>query len=110
MPVRRRIGVGTVVGGRFRLDGELGEGGMGRVYEAVDLRHDRPAAVKVVASRLAADPEYRARFGREAAAAERANHPHVLPVWDYGEEGDSLYLATPLCDTDLAQLIDDRGR
>ncbi|HYZ29630.1 MAG TPA: protein kinase [Thermoleophilaceae bacterium] len=108
MPVRRGIGIGALVGGRFRLEQELGEGGMGRVYEAVDLRYERPAAVKVIGRRLASEPEFRARFQREAAAAERANHPHVLPVWDYGEEGDSLYLATPLCDTDLGELVYER--
>jgi hypothetical protein len=104
------LGVGDTVGGRFRLVGEIGEGGMGRVFEAVDLRHDRSAAVKVVARRLATNPEFRERFEREASAAERSNHPHVLPVWDHGPDGQQLYLATPLCDTDLAALISERGR
>ena len=105
----RRLGLGDVLAGRFQLVADVGEGGMGRVFEALDLRHDRSAAVKVIYRRLAHDPEFRTRFAREAEAAERANHPHVLPVWSYGEEDGHLYLVTPLCDTDLAGLIEDRG-
>jgi serine/threonine-protein kinase len=103
------LGTGDVVAGRFRLTAEIGEGGMGRVYEAVDLQYERQAAVKVISRRLARDMEFRARFQREAQAAERANHPHVLPVWDHGAEGENLYLATPLCDADLAALLEERG-
>jgi serine/threonine protein kinase len=110
MPRGRRIGTGDVVGERFRLGEEIGEGGMGRVYEAQDMRFDRPAAVKVISRRLAQDQQFRARFQREAEAAERANHPHILPVWDYGSAGSSLYLVTPLCDSDLAAYIEDQQR
>jgi serine/threonine protein kinase len=107
--VTRRLGLGDVLAGRFQLVADVGEGGMGRVFEALDLKHDRSAAVKVIYRRLAHDPEFRTRFAREAEAAERANHPHVLPVWSYGEDDGHLYLVTPLCDTDLAGLIEDRG-
>jgi serine/threonine-protein kinase len=106
---RPSLGTGDVIASRFRLTAEIGEGGMGRVYEAVDLLHERQAAVKVISRRLARDLEFRARFQREAQAAERANHPHVLPIWDYGAEGENLYMATPLCDADLAALLEERG-
>jgi hypothetical protein len=82
---------------------------MGRVFEAVDLKHDRPAAVKVVYRQLARDPEFRMRFEREAEAAERATHPHVLPVWAFGADAGHLFLATPLCDTDVAGMVEDDG-
>jgi streptogramin lyase len=108
--VKRGLGLGDVIADRFKLLAEIGEGGMGRVFEAIDLLHDRPAAVKVIYRRLAADDLFRERFEREALAAERATHPHVLPVWDHGAAGDHLYLATPLCDTDLATLLEERGR
>jgi len=101
---------GDTVGGRFELIGEIGEGGMGRVYEAVDHRYDRPAAVKLIGRNLAQDEEFRLRFEREANTAERATHPHVLPVWDHGDHEGLLYLATPLCDTDLASLLGVRGQ
>ena len=110
MPQGRRIGTGDIVGERFRLVEEIGEGGMGRVYQAIDTRHDRAAAVKIISRHLAQDVEFRARFEREAQAAERANHPHILPVWDYGSAGRGLYLATPLCDTDLASYVEEHGR
>jgi DNA-binding beta-propeller fold protein YncE len=108
--VRRGLGLGDVVADRFKLVAEIGEGGMGRVFEAIDLLHDRRAAVKVIYRRLAADEVFRERFEREALAAERATHPHVLPVWDHGAAGDHLYLATPLCDTDLASVLEEHGR
>src|SRR5215210_6348803 len=107
---RRSLAVGDVVGGRFSLVAEVGEGGMSRVYEALDLRYDRSAAVKVLARWLAEDEEFRRRFERESMAAERVTHPHVLPVWDHGEEHGQLFLATPLCDIDLGELITSRGQ
>jgi hypothetical protein len=107
--MKRGLGLGDVIADRFRLIGDIGQGGMGRVFEAVDLKHDRPAAVKVIYRQLARDPEFRLRFEREAQAAERANHPHVLPVWDFGSDAGHLFLATPLCDTDVAAMVDDDG-
>jgi serine/threonine protein kinase len=107
--MKRRLGLGDVIADRFRLIGDIGQGGMGRVFEAVDLKHDRPAAVKVIYRQLARDPEFRMRFEREAQAAEHANHPHVLPVWDFGSDAGHLFLATPLCDTDVAAMVDDEG-
>jgi serine/threonine protein kinase len=107
--MKRGLGLGDVIADRFRLIGDIGQGGMGRVFEAVDLKHDRPAAVKVIYRQLARDPEFRMRFEREAQAAERANHPHVLPVWDFGSDAGHLFLATPLCDTDVAAMVEDDG-
>src|SRR5919198_1436143 len=107
--MKRGLGLGDVIANRFRLIGDIGQGGMGRVFEAVDLKHDRPAAVKVVYRQLARDPEFRMRFEREAQAAEHATHPHVLPVWDFGTDAGHLFLATPLCDTDVAAMVEDDG-
>jgi serine/threonine protein kinase len=107
--MKRGLGLGDVIADRFRLIGDIGQGGMGRVFEAVDLKHDRPAAVKVIYRQLARDPEFRMRFEREAQAAEHATHPHVLPVWDFGSDAGYLFLATPLCDTDVAAMVEDDG-
>ena len=82
---------------------------MSRVYEALDLKHHRPAAIKVLARWLAEDEEFRQRFERESQSAERVTHPHVLPIWDYGEENGLLFLATPLCDLDVGDLISEHG-
>ena len=79
---------------RYRLERELGRGGMATVYLAHDLRHDRPVALKVVRPELAASlgPE---RFLREIRIAARLQHPHVLTVHDSGETAGRLWYTMP---------------
>jgi serine/threonine-protein kinase len=89
----------TAVGealGRFRLVEEIGRGGMGTVYKAVDTEMKREVAVKVLAPELAAQPGFEARFRREAQAAARLSEPHILPVFEAGELDGRLFLAMPL--------------
>ena len=69
---------------RYRLDRELGRGGMATVYLAHDLRHDRPVALKVLHAELAASMGAE-RFQREIKLAARLQHPHILTVHDSGE-------------------------
>ncbi|WUI72200.1 serine/threonine-protein kinase [Nocardia sp. NBC_00403] len=71
--------------GRYTLQAMLGEGGMGQVYRAHDSATDRTVAVKVLHTHLAADPVVRQRFQREARAAASLGHPHVVPIFDFGE-------------------------
>ncbi|MEV0509175.1 serine/threonine-protein kinase [Nocardia tengchongensis] len=78
--------------GRYRLQELLGEGGMGQVYRAYDDQTDRTVAVKVLHSHMAADPVFRERFQREARAAAGLGHPHVVPIFDYGEIEDRLFI------------------
>lgn len=78
--------------GRYRLQELLGEGGMGQVYRAHDDQTDRTVAVKVLHSHMAADPVFRERFQREARAAAGLGHPHVVPIFDYGEIEDRLFI------------------
>ena len=79
---------------RYRVTRELGRGGMATVYLARDLRHDRDVAVKVVqpalASALGAD-----RFLREIGIVARLHHPHIVPLFDSGESGGTLYYVMP---------------
>lgn len=70
----------------------LGAGGMASVWLARDQRLDRPVAIKVIADRLGADPQWRQRFEREARAAASVSHPHIVQVFDYGVDGDQPYL------------------
>ena len=75
--------------GRFRLGpyeilSLIGAGGMGEVYQARDTRLDRKVAVKVLAPELADDPEFSARFEREAKAISSLNHPHICGLYDIG--------------------------
>jgi serine/threonine-protein kinase len=78
----------------YRLERELGRGGMATVFLAHDLRHDRPVALKVVHPDLAATlgPE---RFRREIRTTARLQHPHILPVLDSGEAADQLWYTMP---------------
>jgi len=78
--------VGTVLDGRYSVRQRLAHGGMATVYVALDTRLDRPVAVKVMHPALAADPSFVARFTREAHAAARITHPHVVAVHDQGTD------------------------
>ncbi len=80
--------------GRYRLERELGRGGMGVVFLAQDELLQRPVAIKVLATALAADEEFRLRFLREMRMAGALEHPNVVPVYDAGEADGHLYLAT----------------
>jgi tetratricopeptide (TPR) repeat protein len=79
---------------RYRVERELGRGGMALVYLAHDLRHDRPVALKVLRPELAASlgPE---RFLQEIRIAARLQHPHILPVFDSGEAAGRLWYVMP---------------
>ena len=78
------LGIGSVLRERYRLNSELGRGGMGVVYQATDLELQREVAVKVV-SATASTSDARARLLREARAAAALNHPHIIAVHDVGE-------------------------
>ena len=79
---------------RYRLDGELGHGGMATVYRAWDLRHGRPVAIKVLRAELSASLG-RDRFLREITIAAQLHHPHILPLFDSGEAAGELYYVMP---------------
>ena len=78
--------VGRLLDGRYRLDQALARGGMATVYIATDTRLDRVVAVKVMRPALAEDPEFVARFAREARAAARLSSPEVVAVHDQGTD------------------------
>ncbi len=71
--------------GPYELVALLGAGGMGEVYKARDTRLDRTVAIKVLPAELAADPERRARFEREARAVASLAHPRICVLYDIGE-------------------------
>ncbi|HUQ81466.1 MAG TPA: serine/threonine-protein kinase, partial [Gemmatimonadaceae bacterium] len=84
----------SALDGRYRVEREIGRGGMATVYLAHDLRHDRAVAVKVL------DPDVSAalgaeRFVREIKLLARLQHPHILSLYDSGEAGGVLYYVMP---------------
>jgi serine/threonine-protein kinase len=85
----------SAVAGRYDVKRELARGGMGQVFEARDVKHGRPVAIKVLDPELAAaiGP---ARFRSEIETAARLSHPHIVPLFDSGEADDLLYYVMPL--------------
>jgi serine/threonine protein kinase len=83
---------GARVGG-YRLEQQLGRGGMAVVYLARDERLDRLVALKILAPALAEDEAFRKRFIRESRAAAAVDDPHIIPVFDAGQAGGMLYIA-----------------
>src|ERR671936_76154 len=78
--------------GPYAIQSALGGGGMGEVYKAHDTRLDRTVAIKVLSPHLAADPQFRGRFDREARTISQLDHPHICAVYDVGEEHGTSYL------------------
>lgn len=81
---------------RYEIKGELGRGGMATVYEAYDPRFQRPVAVKVLPKEFLHDPEFKARFTREARTIAALEHPAIVPVYDFGEHEDQPFLVMRL--------------
>jgi ATP/maltotriose-dependent transcriptional regulator MalT len=77
----------------YRIDAVIGQGGMGTVYRAEQLRLRRDVALKIMAPDLARDAAFRERFLRESQVAASLEHPHVVPVFDAGEADEVLYIA-----------------
>jgi serine/threonine protein kinase len=99
------IGPGTELDG-FVLESVAGRGGMGVVYRARQKQPDRTVALKVIATDLANDPAFVARFRREAAIAAQIEHPNVIPVYAVGEARGVVYLAMRFVDgVDMRTLL-----
>ena len=84
--------VGQILDGRYRIEDRIARGGMATVYSATDLRLDRYVAIKVMHASLAEDSAFVSRFVREAKAAARLTDPHVVAVYDQGEDRGLIYL------------------
>jgi serine/threonine-protein kinase len=96
--------------GSYDIQREVGRGGMGVVYLATDRRLGRRVALKVIVPELAADPQFRVRFEREARVAATLEHPNVVPVYEAGEQDGSLFIAMRFIDgRDLATQVREDG-
>ncbi len=86
------LGRGTTIGGRYRLEETIASGGMATVWRATDTVLTRPVAVKVLHAHLAADPEFVARFRREAVAAARLAHPSIVAIYDTSDDPEAIVM------------------
>jgi len=77
--------------GGYRLLERVGRGGMGTVYRAIQISLDREVALKLLSPELVKDKNFVAQFFREARAAGQLNHPHIVQVYDVGQEGEDYY-------------------
>jgi ketosteroid isomerase-like protein len=93
-----------------RIEEVVGHGGMGVVYRAVHVALGRTVALKILAPELAGNDEFQTRFRQESKLAASIDHPNVIPIFDAGEEGDSLYVTMRfVAGTDLRHLAAGNG-
>jgi serine/threonine-protein kinase len=101
---------GTTLGG-YQLVRKIAEGGMGVVYEAIQLNLSRKVALKILNEELAARSEFVQRFEREAKAAAALNHPNIVQVHDFGKTQGWCYLIMEYVDgQDLSDYAEVNGK
>ena len=99
------LALGEILGD-FRIEAEIGRGGMGVVYRATQVSLGRPVALKVISEMLSDRDDFRERFVRESRLAASLDHPNVIPVYAAGEQEGVLYIAMRFVDgTDLRGLL-----
>jgi len=102
--------IGRLIGGHYRVDACIGEGGVSLVYRGQDLTRGRAVAIKVLPRQAAAVEELAQRFRREIAAAQRIDHPSVPAIYDSGALDDgTLYMIMELLDGKLLSAIVEQG-
>ncbi|HLJ49823.1 MAG TPA: protein kinase [Bryobacteraceae bacterium] len=106
-----RFPLGTVLAGRYRIVGLIGQGGMGEVYRANEMKLGQPVALKFLPADTANNKELLARFHTEARIARQVSHPNVCRVYDIGEVDGSTFLSMEYVDgEDLLSLLRRIGR
>jgi serine/threonine-protein kinase len=86
----------AALGHQYQIVGEIGRGGMSVVYRGLDLRLNRPVAIKVLPPELAFDSAVRTRFTREAQTSGQLSHSHIVPIYDVGERDGIAYFVMAL--------------
>lgn len=88
--------ISSAISSQYRIENEIGRGGMSIVYRAHDLRLNRSVAIKVLPPELALDPAVRSRFMREAQTSAQLSHPNIVPIYDVGEGDGVAYFVMAL--------------
>lgn len=102
--------IGQILEGRYRIDAPIARGGMSMVFRGVDIRLDRPVAIKVMDPKFAADPQFLSRFEFEARAVAKLKHPSLVAVYDQGVDGEHPFLIMELVEGGtLRELLRERG-
>ncbi len=102
--------LGRVIGGNYKVESLIGEGAMGRVYQATHIQLRNKVALKILRSNLVDDATVVKRFQREAQAASRLNHPNCISIYGFGEEddGELLWMAMEYIQgRDLGRIINE---
>jgi serine/threonine protein kinase len=103
--------VGTVLGGKYRLFGKIGEGGMGLVYYGVNLGIERAYAIKILPTAVDQDETMKQRFLREAKASNIVGHENIVQVYDVGVSDGMLFIVMELIEGEsLERMIERQGR
>ena len=89
--------------GRYHLLEQIGQGGMSSVFKALDLQGGGNVAVKILSPYIAHEARFRARFAREVKLLRRLQHPHIVPILDYGESEGFTYIVMPYIGTGTLQ-------
>lgn len=84
--------IGYNIGGRYKIERLLGQGGMSAVYQANDPNLRRSVAIKLIHAHLSTDPEFVKRFEEEAAAVAQLRHPHIIQVYDFNQDNGTFYM------------------
>ncbi len=111
-PPMRHVTDGTLVGGRYQILERIGQGGMGKVYKVAHAQLGKVFALKLIGEELAATPEARELFYREARLASSLSHPNIASVVDFGEDGKlGLFMVMEFVEGEpLAKMLHREGR
>ncbi len=97
--------------GKYPIEAELGRGAMGVVYRSTHPRLEIPVAIKVLSDQYSSDPSFRQRFHREAATVAALNHPGIVRVYDFDEDGPVLFIVMEWVDgRSMRSWLDEYGR
>src|SRR5215813_14525302 len=84
--------IGQIIGGRYKIESLLGQGGMSAVYKGIDPNLRRTVAIKLIHAHLATDREFVSRFEEEAAAVAQLRHPNIIQVYDFNHDGETYFM------------------